>query len=96
MYSAWYSVLAVIVTVAGLGGSALAEVELPAGPNRDLVTRTCSACHELTNLTDTGGLSREDWDGTLEDMKSYGARFTLEERTVILEYLVTFLPPRKR
>ena len=42
----------------------------------------------------TGGLSPEDWDGTLDDMFSYGARFTPEERKLILEYLVTYLPKK--
>ena len=83
------------IVLAAVGGRAIASAELPAGPNRDLVAKTCSACHDLDNLTLTGGLSPEDWDGTLDDMFSYGARFTPEERKLIFEYLVTYLPKTK-
>jgi hypothetical protein len=92
---AWFGVAALLLA-AIFGGRAIAEVQLPEGPNRDLVAKTCSACHDLDNLTLTGGLTREDWDGTLDDMMSYGARFTPDERKMILEYLVIYLPPKKK
>jgi hypothetical protein len=85
----------IAAALAATGMRAVADVDLPPGPNRDLVVHTCSACHELGNLTDTGGLSPEDWDGTLDDMKSYGAMFTDGERRQILDYLVKALPRKK-
>jgi hypothetical protein len=82
-------------SLAMFGVIAVADAVLPPGPNLDLVARTCSACHDLTMLTDTGGMSRADWEGTLDDMKSFGAGFTDIERKLILEYLVAALPPKK-
>jgi hypothetical protein len=74
---------------------ALAQEELPAGPDRDLVAKTCAGCHDLKTLVDTKGLSREDWDGTLDDMTAFGLRMTAEQRAKILEYLVKYMPPKQ-
>ena len=83
-------------TLALLGARALAQTALTPGPTKELLSRTCTACHELTMLTDTGGMSREDWEGTLNDMQGYGAQLTAEERGQMLEYLVANLPPKKK
>ena len=73
---------------------ASAEVALPDGPNRALVSRACGACHDLGMVIATGGRSREGWNGTIEDMTSYGMNVTPAERAQILEYLATYLPFR--
>jgi hypothetical protein len=83
----------VVAAAVAMAGSAGAQ-ELPAGPNRDVVSRTCSACHDLGNLTGTGGLSREGWESTLEEMAGYGMNVTPDERTKIIEYLATDLGPK--
>jgi hypothetical protein len=83
-------------TLAVFGARAIAEEGLPPGPNRELVIHTCNACHEISMLTDTGGLDRKDWEDTLQEMMSYGAQVTPAERTLILDYLVTALPPKKQ
>jgi len=80
-------------TLLVLGGRAIGQVELPTGPNRDVVYRKCASCHDLQNLVDTKGLSREDWDGTIDDMVGYGMTITPEERAQVLGYLATFLKP---
>jgi hypothetical protein len=90
MKKAILSVVAGTLTLAA--SCAIAQEDLPPGPHRDLVVRACSTCHDLINLTATGGLSAEDWSGTLDDMKNYGAQLTDEERKQILEYLVSALP----
>jgi len=66
---------------------------MPEGPNRALVGRMCTTCHDLSNLFGTAGRSREGWNGKIDEMQSYGMRITPEERTLILDYLATFLPP---
>jgi hypothetical protein len=71
----------------------VAAAELPDGPNRALVAAQCGACHDLQPLVDAAGVSREDWDGALEEMTSYGLKVTPEQRAQILEYLATYLGP---
>jgi hypothetical protein len=67
--------------------------ELPEGPNRALVASRCTECHDLQMVFDAAGISRDDWNGALEEMTSYGMKVTPEERNQILDYLATFLGP---
>jgi hypothetical protein len=67
---------------------------MPEGPNRELVVRKCSSCHDLSNLYSTAGRTRAGWDSKIEDMISlYGMRIIAEERALVLDYLATNLPP---
>ena len=89
----------VMIAVAGaalvaLGARATAELTLPDGPNRELVSRTCGACHDLGTVIGAGGRSREGWDGTIDAMASFGLNMTPGERAMVLEYLATYLPPK--
>jgi hypothetical protein len=74
-----------------LGAAAAQQIELPAGPNRDLVSHECQACHDLGMVVAAAGLSREGWNSTIDEMISYGMRVDSEERAKILEYLARFL-----
>jgi hypothetical protein len=67
--------------------------ELPDGPNRALVATRCTECHDLQMVFDAAGISREDWNGAIEEMASYGMKVTPEERNQILDYLATYLGP---
>jgi hypothetical protein len=67
--------------------------ELPEGPNRGLVASRCTECHDLQMVFDAAGISRDDWNGAIEEMTSYGLKMTPEERTQILDYLATYLGP---
>jgi hypothetical protein len=75
---------------------ATAEVALPDGPNRALVMRTCGACHDMSMVVGTGGRTREGWDGTIDDMVSYGLSITTAERRQVLDYLAAYLAPPAR
>src|SRR5438034_9752741 len=84
-------------TLVALGLRAAAQLTLPDGPNRELVSRTCGACHDLGMVIGAGGRSREGWDGTIDAMTSFGLNITPGERALVLEYLATYLPfpPRR-
>jgi len=69
-----------------------AQLALPDGPNRALVMRTCTACHDLGMVLGTGGRAREGWNNTVEDMISYGMSISNGDRRLVVEYLATFLP----
>jgi hypothetical protein len=79
------------VSVAMLGTAAAQQRDLPAGPNRDFVSRACQSCHDLAMVVAATGLSREGWDATIEEMISYGLRVTPEDRAKILDYLSSYL-----
>jgi len=84
--------LAVGIVTAALDGRIAAAAELPPGPNRDFVVRTCSACHGIENLVGHA-LTREGWETVVEGMIGYGLEVTPGERHRILEYLATALGP---
>ena len=71
-------------------------VELPAGPNKDVVVRACSSCHDLDMVFDAAGQTREGWSGTIEEMTGYGLQVSAAERAQILEYLTSFLGPEAK
>ena len=78
-------------TVLMLGTAAAQGIVLPAGPNREVVSRECQACHDLDMVVGSTGLTREGWNGILDEMTSYGLHVTAQEREQILEYLSTYL-----
>jgi hypothetical protein len=86
-------IVSLILVVLGVRISA-AQIDsrMPEGPNRALVARLCTTCHDLGHLVSTGGRSREGWDGKIEEMQAYGLRVTPEERALVLDYLATYLP----
>ena len=71
-------------------------VELPAGPNKDVVVRACGSCHDLDMVYEAAGQTREGWTGTIEEMTGYGLKLTAAERAQVLEYLTSFLGPEAR
>ena len=77
--------------VAGLAAAQAAE--LPPGPNRDLVAKTCTACHDI-DMVVASNETREVWNTLLDSMTSYGLKVSPEDRAKILEYLVTALGPK--
>jgi mono/diheme cytochrome c family protein len=78
-----------------LAGSAQAAdtLQLPAGPNRDLVYGQCRTCHDLQYLKESAGIPRSAWNDLLDSMKQYGLRLSPDQRAKILEYLATYLGP---
>jgi mono/diheme cytochrome c family protein len=81
---------------ASLLSAGAGAVELPAGPSKDIVARTCGACHDLDMVYEAAGQTREGWNGTIEEMTGYGMKVSPAERAQILEYLTSFLGPEAR
>ena len=73
-----------------LGYLALGQATLPEGPGKDLVLAKCQSCHEI-GLVARERLSRDRWDGVIEEMELQGLKLTQEERAAILDYLATYL-----
>jgi mono/diheme cytochrome c family protein len=88
--------LMLAVIGASLMSAGAGAVELPAGPNREVVERACSACHDLDMVYEAAGQTREGWNGAIEEMTGYGLKVSPEERAKILEYLASVLGPESR
>jgi hypothetical protein len=83
--------VAVGATIGVPGLVAAQRLELPAGPNRELVSRECQACHDLSMVLGATGLTRQGWEAVIDEMTSYGMRVTPEQRADILDYLANSL-----
>jgi hypothetical protein len=84
---------AILVFLSVRSTTAQIDPRMPQGPNRELVARKCTSCHDVSNFIGTAGRSRAGWDTKIEDMVLYGMRITPEERALVLDYLATYLPP---
>jgi hypothetical protein len=82
------------IMLALMGPSLAQRIELPAGPNRDIVSRECQACHDLGMVVASAGLTREGWSSILAEMTAYGLNVTPDDQGKILDYLSTSLGPR--
>jgi hypothetical protein len=80
--------------IALMGAAAAQRIELPAGPNHEVVSRECQACHGLDMVVGAAGLSREGWTNILAEMTTYGMNVTPDDQGKIIEYLSTCLGPR--
>jgi hypothetical protein len=80
--------------IALIGVAAAQQIELPAGPNRELVSRECQACHDLGMVVGATGLTREGWTNILAEMATYGMNVTPDDQGKIIDYLSTYLGPR--
>ena len=69
------------------------RIELPEGPNRDLVYAKCRTCHDLQYVKESAGITADNWQALIEDMGQYGLRIPDDERKKIVQYLVTYLGP---
>jgi hypothetical protein len=78
-------------TVAMLAAASAQRLELPAGPNREVVSRECQACHDLSMVIASTGMTRDGWNGIIDEMISYGMSVSAEDRAKILDYLSGYL-----
>jgi mono/diheme cytochrome c family protein len=69
------------------------DLELPPGPDRDLVYGQCRTCHDLQYLIDSAGIPRASWDAVIDNMRQYGLRVPTDVRSRILDYLAIYLGP---
>jgi hypothetical protein len=76
-----------------LAAAAAELTELPPGPDRDLVAKVCKSCHDLQMVFDAAGISRQEWDMSLDEMTANGMNISADDRAKILAYLSTYLGP---
>lgn len=81
------------IAMLAAGASAAGDLDLPPGPDRDLVYGQCRTCHDLQYLIDSAGIPRASWEAVIDDMRQYGLRVPPDVREKILEYLAVYLGP---
>jgi hypothetical protein len=65
---------------------------LPAAPERNLVIRTCAACHPPETVV-AKRHTADEWDEIIAKMVDRGAVATDDEQQQILSYLAKFFGP---
>ncbi len=81
------------IALLATGAQAADRIELPPGPNRDLVYAKCRTCHDLQYVVESAGITADNWEALIDDMGQYGLRIPADERDAIVKYLVTYLGP---
>lgn len=80
------------------GRSARPEVHLPDGPVRQVILRSCTACHGIDEYG-YYAMDRESWDALIERMKTAksgvveGAVISDEDKEILLDWLVAEFGP---
>ncbi len=69
-------------------------VKLPKGPGMELVQTKCSACHPLA-LVVAKPKTQDQWEATMDQMVSRGAKLTDPEYDLISAYLTKNFGPKK-
>jgi virginiamycin B lyase len=70
------------------------EVQLPPGDAKELVEGACSACHSLTNITNSQGHTPEEWRTTLAMMLNVGAAIPSDKVDMVRDYLTKNFPAK--
>ena len=93
--------LVVIVAVAALVMPVAAQnrraqsrpaVDLPRGPVRQVILDSCTACHGIDDYA-YRAMDRAGWQALIETMKEKGAVISDNDRSILLDWLVTKFGP---
>ena len=71
-----------------------AQAQLPEGPTRDLVTSTCSRCHEFDRVL-SQHQDKEGGSAIVDKMMGLGLQASDDDIKKIVDYLATNLPAEK-
>jgi virginiamycin B lyase len=71
-----------------------AAVQLPDGDAKELVSDACSACHSLTNITNSQGHTPAEWKTTVAMMLNVGAAIPPEKVDMVTSYLIKNFPEK--
>jgi mono/diheme cytochrome c family protein len=82
---------ALAIGSAMLAGVASAQ-ELPNGPGKEQLLKSCTACHAINQVTDQRK-SKAEWADTVDQMIARGAQVEDPDYQVIVAYLAKNLGP---
>ena len=62
--------------------------DLPDGDGKKILQASCTACHDLTEVTKFKGFyTRDDWRDIVKTMVEYGAKVKESDVDVLVDYL---------
>ena len=67
-------------------------VDLPRGPVRQVILDSCTACHGIDDYA-YYAMDRQGWQKLVDSMKEKGAVISDENRSILLDWLVTKFGP---
>ena len=80
-------IVAFVLNVPGARATA-PEDDLPEGEGKKILLSSCTACHELTEVTKFRGYyNRDQWHDIVITMKEYGAPIDDRQVDVLTDYL---------
>ena len=83
---------AVPVSPAAAPAALNATVELPDGPGKQILNRSCVSCHNLTEVTKFRGFyTRPQWRDIVQTMVDYGSAVNDKDAEVLTTYLTEAL-----
>jgi hypothetical protein len=86
----WFSLLAFVLLAQAGNGS---REQLPVGPEKAIVIRTCGTCHAAEVVVGTNNTKR-GWTELVDEMIEKGAQAKPRERRQIIDYLARHFPMR--
>ena len=62
--------------------------DLPDGDGKKILQASCTACHDLTEVTKFKGFyTRDEWKDVVKTMVEYGAKVKADDVDVLVDYL---------
>ena len=71
---------------------ALAAIDLPEGPGKQIVENTCEECHGPDRIVNKAW-EKDKWRVTVKDMIARGASLKPDEVNTLVDYLSTYFGP---
>jgi virginiamycin B lyase len=71
-------------------------VQLPDGDAKPIIQTACNACHSLTNITNSGGHTAQDWTNVLAMMLNVGAQVPPDKVDMVRNYLIKNFPEQPK
>ena len=81
-----------LLLTGGLYIGVLNAQDLPEGPGKESLEKTCTTCHDLSAVTSMAG-GTDIWQSVVDDMKSRGADGTDADFKAIVTYLAKYYGP---
>jgi len=92
LLAAWVALATAIVSSSTASRAAAPGDDLPDGPGKKVLLRSCTTCHDLDEVTKFKGYyTRAQWKDIVVTMREYGATLDEAEVEPLAEYLFAAL-----